>query len=347
MRLDDQGYKRSFNLEGIADKLIALFVHRIDSYYKQLDDGRWVHVKDPLTKDVVLAHLNGDVTIGPCLIRKGDDSAKFLAFDVDPEAVKDPTGAAKRIASFCVNAWGEEFVLLIATRHPDPSFHVFIPFVDPVPADVVRWLGKRALEKTDAKGVEIFPKQDRLVGEYGNTIRLPLGFHRKARKWSRALDVETFELLPNEVVLNVYPAMLADYQVTQVKALMKLERERTITQYADVERKGLDAMGQVQAQAPLSNEEEERIVRWLMKYWKPGRRNKLEMYFLGLCLKKGVSHSSAYRIIDEVCRRTNDEEYYDRLRLVNYHYERRTKVPLKAKSGLREILEELRYGFSG
>jgi len=96
---------------------------------------------------------------------------------------------------------------------------------------------------------------------------------------------------------------------------------------------------------PLIDQDEEETAKFLCKYWRHGYRNRLETYFLGFCLKKGVSYESAYRIVDEVTKRTNDEERQSRLGLVDYHYRTRSTVVLKGKSGLREIIGELQHEF--
>jgi hypothetical protein len=95
---------------------------------------------------------------------------------------------------------------------------------------------------------------------------------------------------------------------------------------------------------PLSNREEEKVVEFLCRHWKPGNRNQLEMYFLGFALKKGVAYESAWRIIEEVCKRTNDEERQSRLALVDYHYRSRPNATLKGKAGIRELLGVLKNG---
>jgi hypothetical protein len=92
----------------------------------------------------------------------------------------------------------------------------------------------------------------------------------------------------------------------------------------------------------LKTESESKITRFLLPYWKKGQRNKVEMAFLGFCLKRAVSLESALRIVDELTRLTNDLDRYSRLELVKYHYQnRRTIGPkLLGISGLRQIVKE-------
>lgn len=233
----------------IVEKIFQLFIHRTDSYYQELPDGRWTHVKQPLTRDVVAVHFDGGKTVGPCVIRKEDNTAKTLSFDIDPRKVENPKETALVIYKFCAETWGPEHVLLIATRHPDESYHVHVPFMEPVPAEVLRWLGLKALEKLRITNVEVFPKQDRLEGGFGNTIRLPLGLHQEAKKWSKILDPETFKPLPNEAILNVYPAVLTQQQIAQVRNWIKESEQKRINQYARTvastasTAKGLDLSG--------------------------------------------------------------------------------------------------------
>jgi len=93
---------------------------------------------------------------------------------------------------------------------------------------------------------------------------------------------------------------------------------------------------------PLRSREEEKAVEFLVKYWRKGQRNRLELAFLGLCIKKGVSCESARRVIERVCDLTTDEEKAARLRLVDYHYQNRRSLgsELIAVSGLRGIVRE-------
>jgi hypothetical protein len=92
----------------------------------------------------------------------------------------------------------------------------------------------------------------------------------------------------------------------------------------------------------LPNKDEEKVAKFLAKYWLPGYRNTFEMAFLGFCLKRAVSYESARRIIERVCNVTNDEEKAARLRLVDYHYKNRQNLgrQLVGISGLREIVKE-------
>jgi hypothetical protein len=181
------------------------------------------------------------------------------------------------------------------------------------------------------KDVEVFPKQTELSTDrpFGNFIKLPCGLHQVERKWSKFLDPSTFEPLSMEMLRHVQGISFSE---ADLAGTMSFEK-KTHVQVT------LLSSGKFK---PLSDREEENAVGFLCKYWIQGHRNELEMCFVGLCLKRGVNHESARRIIEEVTLRTSDEDKQQRLELVDYHYRNRLNVSLKAKSGIREILGELR-----
>ncbi len=51
-------------IEELAQILGDIFVQRWDLYARQLDDGRYVCVREPLTQAHLEAHLRGDITLG-------------------------------------------------------------------------------------------------------------------------------------------------------------------------------------------------------------------------------------------------------------------------------------------
>jgi hypothetical protein len=268
---------------------------------------------------------------------------KSLCFDLDPEKLQNPGEAASKILDVCFREREENdevrrpriwshCIILEASRYPDPSYHIWILFLFPLKAKIARWLGMRILELAglNPKYIEMFPKQEEITPErpYGNFVKLPFGFHQAAGKWSRLLDFNTFQPLPLARLEEKHGLSFSESD------LEKLERRET--------KKTVQTSFQLPKTARLLNDrDEEETVNFLCKYWRTGYRNRLQTYFLGFCLKKCVSHESAYRIVDEVTRRMNDEERQSRLSLVDYHYRARSTVALKGKSGLREIIGEL------
>jgi hypothetical protein len=326
----------------LIEALHSFFVVRFDCYGVQLDKGGYVKVEEPLTSEVLAGHLKGNITVGTYQLN-GDSFVKWLCFDLDPEKLTDPEQAVEKIINVCFEKRKEDdgverpriwpsAVLLEASRYPDPSYHIWIFFAIPVHAKVARWLGLRILElaELNPRQVEVFPKQSEINNErsFGNLVKLPLGFHRAEKKWSRLLDPKTFELLPNEALLNCWGISFSEASLAKI---LSFEDKKHIQA----------TLSLPQNYKPLKSKEEEQAVKFLAKYWRKGNRNQLELAFLGFCIKKGVSRDSARRIIERVCELTNDEEKAARLRLVEYHYQNRRGlgVRLVGKSWIREVVK--------
>jgi len=329
-------------MTSVADALLALFVARGDCYARQLDKGGYVKMEEPVTSDTLTRHLKGDITVGAYQLNI-NSLVKWVCFDLDPESLSNPKETAVKILQVCFEKQEEDdgverpriwpsAVLLEASRYPDSSYHIWILFSLPVHAKAARWLGLRILElaNLNPKQVELFPKQSELDGarSFGNLVKLPLGFHRVEKKWSRILDLETFEPLPNDVVLSVWGISFSD---ADFQRLLSFE-----------EKKHVQAMFSFpENYKPLRSTEEEQVVQFLAKYWRVKHRNTLETAFLGYCLKKGVSYESAKRIVERVCDLTVDEEKDARLRLVDYHYQNRRNLGAKLAgvSWIREVVK--------
>lgn len=338
--------KASENKKSLQDAFLSLFVNRQDVYAAQKNKG-YLKVEQSLTTKIIHDHLQGKITIGVYQL-DNDNMVKWLCFDLDPGTLANPKETAQTIIQECVlrpesetPRFYEKAVLLEASRYPDASYHIWV-FFEPLPvsAKVVRWLGLKILEHANVnpKLVEVFPKQTELTKDrpYGNLVKLPLGFHRKANKWSRFLDLQSFEPLSTSCVFNVQGVSFLESELVMI---CNFEDKRHI---------------QIKFQLPknyqpLKSKEEDKIARFLVKYWHaptpstPGNRNRLEMVFLGWCLKKGVSFGSAYRIVDQVTVLTSDEERSQRLQLVKYHYQSRQNIAsqLLGISGLKEIVREI------
>ena len=72
-----------------------------------------------------------------------------------------------------------------------------------IPAFTGKYLGNRILQSCnlEKEDIELFPKQTELrKGGYGNAVKLPLGFHRKHKKKSTFLDINTFEPIKPEIL---------------------------------------------------------------------------------------------------------------------------------------------------
>ena len=60
------------------------FIQRTDMYPKQLDDGRYVAIHQPLTETRLIAHLQGEITLGTYVLDR-DSKGRFVVLDADDE----------------------------------------------------------------------------------------------------------------------------------------------------------------------------------------------------------------------------------------------------------------------
>jgi len=343
------GLDKAFPIGGLSQSahiLLHLFVSRHDNYAVQRQNGDYFRVGKPLTLKVLRQHLEGRVTVGAYQLN-AQSKVKTLIFDLDPEKLEDPRATTKTIIEKCIDKPDpkkprlyRKAVLLEASRYPDPSYHIWVFFQPgPVPAQMARWLGLKILElaNVNPKLVEVFPKQDKLTEArpFGNFVKLPLGKHQAHGKWSRFLDLETFEPLSSNCLFDVQGVSFLE---KDIRRILGFSRKTHVQAKLDLPKN----------YKPLRNSEEEKIVRFLVKYWHapspemPGNRNQVEMAFLGFCLKRGVAYESAKRIIQSVVDLTGDEEASSRLQLVDYHYKNRRGLgaELLGLSGLRKIVRE-------
>ena len=325
----------------LVQALRQLFVNREDCYCMQLKKG-YTRVEQPLTDIILHRHLKGEITVGSYQL-SNESLVKWLCFDFDPEKLPHPRETVEKVLGVCFEkckdaegalyprVWPSS-VLLEASRFPDPSYHVWILFLIPTSAKVAQWLGFRILElaNLNPKQIEVFPKQEEITKDrlFGNFVKFPMGMHQVEQKWSRFLNFKTFEPVPAKYIGAKYGLSFSEADLAKIEGFQSKKHVQT-------------AFELPKKFEPLSDKEEEKAVRFLVKYWKEGARNRLEMYFLGLCIKKGVSFESAKRIIKEVTARTNDPEKQSRLELVSYHYRNRMNIALKGSSGIREIIEEM------
>jgi hypothetical protein len=207
----------------LAQVLDRLFVNRHGSYALQQPDGQYYRVDAPLTLKVLGRDLRGELTVGVYQLGK-DNTVKWLCFDIDPEHNPDPSETAKKLVQACLEnkRFYPNSVWLEASRYPDPSFHVWVLFSIPVKAKVAKWLGAQIIKfaEVNPKQLELFPKQTEIDSEgFGNLVKLPLGFHRVEKKWSKLLDLETFEPLPKTALFDARGVSFSEEDLEKIEQL--------------------------------------------------------------------------------------------------------------------------------
>ncbi len=328
----------------ILSILKDLFVNRSDCYCIQLKQG-YSKIPQPLTDQTLQQHLDGKITVGSYQLDL-NNLVKYLCFDIDPEKNIDPKAAAKTILSILLHktadkegnerpsAW-PNCIILEASRYPDPSYHIWLLFLIPMQAKAARWLGTRILEMANLspKQIEVFPKQDALTPQtpYGNFVKLPFGKHQVERKWSRMLDLDTFEPLPIKELENKHGLSFSEADT----AIMEMQTKTNVQ---------MSFAPNPPTTKPLTAKDEEQTIQFLMQYWINGYRNELVISFCGLCIKKGITIEATRNVIAELCTRTatSDFDRQEFLAKVDYQYSHRKNIGnLKGISGIYDVIKAI------
>jgi hypothetical protein len=143
-------------------------VGRLDVYgtYDPTSGRAW-QVKEMVSDDVVMAHLNGRMPLGLYLLKEDTTWASAVDFDMNDGGV--PVDFVRRMCEVGLPAYIE--------RSKRKGFHVWLFGPEGgVNARVVRQVIGAVLTQMGKRDVEVFPKQDSINSTtfYGNFINLPL-----------------------------------------------------------------------------------------------------------------------------------------------------------------------------
>lgn len=131
-------------------------------------------VLEPLTDDIILKHLKGEITIGIYPLLPGD-TCNFLAIDFDKKTYEQD------VAAFWSTCDELNIPIYVEKSRSGNGAHIWIFLEESIPANVVRKMGNILLTKTMEKASldlnsydRLFPNQDTMPkGGFGNLIALP------------------------------------------------------------------------------------------------------------------------------------------------------------------------------
>lgn len=153
----------------------------------------------PLTDDVVLKHLKGEMTIGIYPLLPGD-LCNFLAIDFDKKTYEKDVSAFWNICDEL------SIPVYVEKSRSGNGAHIWIFFEESIPARVARKMGNILLTKTMEKASleldsydRLFPNQDTMPkGGFGNLIALP--FQGESSKNGNTVFVDKyFEIQENQL----------------------------------------------------------------------------------------------------------------------------------------------------
>ena len=163
-----------FRLELPSDIISAYaqtFLPRTDCFPIQTETGVYYTVKCPLTTTIVASHLRGAITLGAYALDL-NSIARWICFDADTDDQwKGLTQLTTFLQSLTVTTYLE-----LSRR----GGHLWL-FTPPLPGLEARRFGHQLMREHNLEGIELYPRQDRLITGPGSFVRLPLGIHRKAQ----------------------------------------------------------------------------------------------------------------------------------------------------------------------
>jgi hypothetical protein len=187
-------------LESLAYGLEETFIQRRDLYAKQLENGSYICIKKTLMQKHLLAHLQGEITLGTYLL-DAHSQARFIVIDADDEEeFAQMRKMAKELEDQSVPSYLER------SRR---GGHLWFFFKQPVWGKDARKFGQGLIAAHHLpKEIELYPKQDKLKEGPGSLIRLPFGIHRKDDKrygFVHARGGKLAPLLRNQIPLFFKP----------------------------------------------------------------------------------------------------------------------------------------------
>lgn len=155
----------------LAERLFEEFRGREDNY-AVATEAAFRPSKRPLTVDDILLHVQQQQCFGFYLMRP-DDTVVVSAIDFDEKHESDWRERASSVADWLRGAGLEP---IVEVSQSGAGAHVWLFFVEPVEAWLVRAFWRWVLIRSKVRCREIFPKQDRLDVDkpLGNLIRYPL-----------------------------------------------------------------------------------------------------------------------------------------------------------------------------
>ena len=145
------------------------FVQRWDLHARQLDDGSYICVHEPLNVGHLFSHLRGELTLGTYLLDE-QSRAKFIVLDADD------TKGFSGLVTLARKLKSEDVPSYLETSRR--GGHLWLFFDKAVSGKEARAFGQSLLAAHQVEDVELFPKQDRLRAGPGSLIRMPFGVHR-------------------------------------------------------------------------------------------------------------------------------------------------------------------------
>lgn len=225
---------------GFLSSFFKAFVGREDTYGKEelsQSKKRFVEqVAEPLTEEVIKAHLEGLVTVHT-YVQRNNQTVKYLVIDVDiaksvflketpenvlhkylPQAAQETEKILHILDKMGLKGYLEESGFR--------GYHIWIFFTEWIPVRYVTMLADLIEEKREPDHhsitVEYFPNKSKLRGGFGQSIKLPLGYHIRSEKRSQFLTREFCPLQIDKTYLDEF----AQFSLIAVKRIIAFHNHK-------------------------------------------------------------------------------------------------------------------------
>jgi hypothetical protein len=191
------------------------FINRTDAHAVQTEKG-YLRKDGPITKELVNAHLHGEVTLGAYQIDL-NNKVIWTCFDFDGKDLEKEKKKAVKLHKFLVKKGFNPLLEFSGKK----GYHVWL-FVEAIDAASARHFCHDICKEAEVKAHEIFPKQDEVTKEnpYGNLVKLPLGKHMVSGKQSELFHPETHEPLSKDeaikLLINLKKDELPIYKIKKI-----------------------------------------------------------------------------------------------------------------------------------
>jgi hypothetical protein len=226
----DRGEAWRRHAEPLADWTFARLIVRRDVYGGTKPDGSRFTVHEPVTRDVLIRHYHGEITIGVHSIGPENESLALTA-DIDAHDTASYVGVNWQCVDVVIKTL-QEFQLspLVCDSDGKGGYHIRQFFKKPVPSAAAKWLGDLVTERLQEEGlprIEFFPKQNAVTLQtpFGNWIRLP-GKHHKRDHWTRVRDPRSLEWLDGEFAVKTLIRQAGDVPTLLLQAFDEHEKSR-------------------------------------------------------------------------------------------------------------------------
>ncbi|MDD4802629.1 MAG: hypothetical protein PHF24_06795 [Syntrophomonas sp.] len=189
--------------------LLDYYFYNNNAYAKQMEDYRYLTVRQAVTPDLIEDHLAGRITLA-CYPLLGN-KCRLGCIDIDYyrefEFTEQEETLARNVSRQMVSVldnMGIRQEQIYGEWSGRRGIHLWLFFREPVLAAVVRQILNHAVKQIDLPSdfiIEIYPKQDDANNGLGNAIKVPFGVHRRTGNRTFLEDIQGNHLDPENLHL--------------------------------------------------------------------------------------------------------------------------------------------------